>query len=112
MGIINKENIKKAIENPFLFVVLILLIVLALRQSFAVGCIIGSFIAIPFALFGKDSNSIISFFCHDGSWKIKSVNALSNFLGAHTIGIIVIILIVWFLLNHTEKGRELVSWLD
>jgi hypothetical protein len=112
MGIINKESIKKAIENPLVFVVVILLIILALGQSFALWCLIGSIVAIPFALFGKNTNSVITFFCHDGSWKIKSMNALSSFLGAHTIAIIIISLIAWFLINHTEKGKELVSLLD
>jgi hypothetical protein len=88
------------------------LIILALGQSFALWCLIGSFISIPFALFGKDANSVISFFCHDESWKIKSMNALSNFLGVHTIAIIIVSVIVWLLLNHTAKGKELISLLD
>ena len=112
MGIINKENIKKALTNPFLFVVLILLIIIALGQSFALWCLIGALIAIPFALFGKDSNSVIQFFCKDSSWKIKSMNSLSTILGDYILWIIGASLIVWALLNFTEKGKEILSLLD
>jgi uncharacterized membrane protein len=112
MGIINKENIRKALTNPFLFVVLILLIIIALGQSFALWCLIGALIAIPFALFGKDSNSVIQFFCKDSSWKIKSMNSLSTILGDYILWIIGASLIVWALLNFTEKGKEILSLLD
>ena len=112
MGIINKDNIKKAIENPFVFVVLVLLIILALGQSFALWCLIGSIVAIPFALFGRDPNPLINFFCKGDSWKVKFMNGLSNFLGEHIIVIIVLSVIAWGFLNHTEKGKEIVSLLD
>ena len=112
MGIINKENIKKSLTNPFLFVVLILLIIIALGQSFALWCLIGALIAIPFALFGKDSNSLIHFFCKDSSWKIKSMNSLSTILGDYILWIIVVSLIAWALLNFTEKGKEILSLFD
>jgi len=112
MGIINKENIKKALTNPFLFVVLILLIIIALGQSFAFGCLIGALIAIPFALLGKESNSVIQFFCKDSSWKIKSMNSLSVILGDYILWIIGASLVVWALLNFTAKGKEILSLLD
>lgn len=112
MGIINKTNIKNAFENPFLFVVIILLIILALGQSFALWCLIGALLAIPFALFGKDSNSVINFFCKDTSWKLKSINSLSTILGDYILWIIGVSLIIWFLLNFTKKGKEILSLLD
>jgi hypothetical protein len=112
MGILSKENIKKALENPFSFVIIFLLIIIALANSFALWCFIGAIIAIPFALFGKDSNSVIQFFCKDSSWKLKGVDLLSSILGKHTILIIVIGIILWALLNHTEKGKELLEYLD
>ena len=112
MQVLNKQNIQKALQNPFSFVIIFLLIILALANSFAIGCLIGALIAIPFALFEKDSNSVIGFFCKDSSWKLKGVDILSNILGKHTILIIVIGIILWALLNHTEKGKELLEYLD
>jgi len=112
MGILSKKNIKKTLQNPFGFLLIFLLIILALANSFAVGCLIGALIAIPFALFGKDSNSVINFFCKDSSWKIKGMDLLSNILGKYTILIIIIGIILWALLNHTKKGEELLNWLD
>jgi len=112
MGVLSKSSIKNALQNPFSFVVIFLLFILALANSFAVGCLMGALIAIPFALFGKDSNFVINFFCKDSSWKLKGIDLLSNMLGKHTILIIVIGVILWALLNHTEKGRELISLLD
>lgn len=112
MGIFSKENIKKAIENPFVFVVLILLIILALGQSFALGCFIGSILAIPVALFGFNPDSLINFFCHGDSWKVKAMNGLSNFLGQHILFIIIVSLVAWWFLNYTDKGKEITSFLD
>jgi len=112
MQVLNKQNIKKALENPFSFVIIFLLVILALANSFAVGCLIGALIAIPFALFGKDSNSVINFFCKDSSWKLKGMDLLSNILGKHTILIIIIGVILWALLNHTEKGKDLLEYLE
>lgn len=112
MQVLNKKSIKNALQNPFSFVIIFLLIILALANSFAVGCLIGALISIPFALFGKDSNSVINFFCKDSSWKLKSVDLLSDILGKHTILIIIIGVILWALLNHTEKGKELLEYLD
>jgi len=111
-GVLNRSNIKNALQNPFSFVLIFLLVILALANSFAVGCLIGALISIPFALFGKDSNLIVNFFCKDSSWKIKGMNLLSNILGKHTILIIIIGIILWALLNHTEKGKELLEYLD
>ncbi len=107
MGIFNKDNIENALKNPLIFVVLTLLIILALGQSFALWCLIGALIAIPFALLGKDSNSVISFFCKDGSWKVKSMNSLSKILSDYTLWIIGISIIVWWLLNFTETGKSI-----
>lgn len=112
MGILSKENLKKALQNHFIFVIIFLLIILALANSFAIGCLIGALIAIPFALFGKDSSSVIIFFCRDSSWKLKGINLLSNILGKHTILIIILGVILWVLLNHTEKGEKLLEFLD
>lgn len=112
MGILSKENIKTAVKNPFMFVVIVLLVVLALSQSFAIWCFIGALLAIPFALLGKDSNAVISFFCSDSSWKTKSINLLVKFLGDYTIPLILLSLVIWWLLNYTEKGKEIVSLLD
>jgi hypothetical protein len=112
MGIFNKENIKKVIKNPFLFVIIILLGLLALGQSFALGCLIGGLVAIPITLFGGNTSATISFFCSDSSWKMKSMNFLSTFLGKYTIPIIIISLVVWAFLKFTDPGKEIVSLLD
>ena len=112
MGILNKENLKKAIKNPFLFVIVILLVVLALGESFAVWCLIGAVIAIPVALMGIDSNKVVFFFCHGDSWKLEAMNNLSNFLGKNTLGIVILSLVAWWLLNNTSKGKEIISLLD
>lgn len=50
--------------------------------------------------------------CKDSSWKLKLVDSLSNIIGKHTIFIIVVGIILWALLNHTEKGKELLERLD
>jgi len=112
MGILNKKNIKKALENPFSFVVIVLLVILALSYSFALWCYIGAIIAIIPAILGKDSNRIINFFCSDSSWKIKLTNFLSELLGKYTLLIIILSLIAWALLRFTPKGQEILNLLD
>lgn len=112
MGIFTKENIKKALENPFVFVVLILLIILTLSQSFALWCFIGGLVAIPVALLGGNSNSTISFFCKDTSWKLKLVDFFSNLLEEHIIAIILISIVAWAFLKYTPQGESLLSFLD
>lgn len=112
MNILNKESIKKVIKNPFLFVGLIILIILALGESFAVGCLIGSLISIPVALIGGDTNKTIAFFCHESSWKVSLMNRLSVFLGNYILPIIIISILVWAFLNFTSNGRKILSSLD
>jgi len=112
MEILNKENLRKAIESPLGFVVIILLIILALSQSFALWCLIGGLVAISVAILGKDINSTTSFFCSDFSWKIKLTHFFTKLLGDYILAIIVLSLIAWWFFNHTNKGQDLLSLLD
>lgn len=112
MGILSKENIKKSLENYFGVLVIILLIIIALNYSFALWCFIGAIIAIIPALFGKDSNSVIQFFCNDSSWKLKLTGFLSSLLGEHIEIILIFSLVVWALLRFTEQGQEILNLLD
>ncbi len=115
MGIINKKSIRNTLENPFSFVLIFLLIILALANSFAIGCLISALIGTIISLISLNQLSptfFIELICKDSSWKLKSINLLTNILGRHIIFIIILGLIVWVLLNHTRKGQELLSFLD
>jgi len=115
MGILNKRAIRNALENPLAFIIIFLLVIVALANSFAIGCLISSVVGVVLELITLNkinANSIINFFCDNSSWKLKGVDILSDLLGKHIILIMIIGFICWGLLNHTERGRRILSLLD
>lgn len=117
MRIITKEKIKSTLENPLGFILLFLLIILALSNSFLVGCLIAAIAQIIITLLNLIKPDFIEFnpidrFCDSSSWKMKGIDIFTKILGEYTLLIIFIGFILWALLNHTNKGKDILSLLD